>query len=359
VTATLHLPPGVDAVAPGVAGPATPAAPKTIQAHPISDVHPIVESSVHGSTTTVACPSGTGTVVCTSPAGLAPGATVVLDFRVEATDAATDGTITGTVTSGQGGGQVSASVSVHVQVHRPPPPTVDALSLTAHLDQWDSWFNWLWSGSPVLDVTATNTGTSTKPVTVTVDRPGVAWRTSPAATCQGTKSGVTCVTDEPLAPHQSFHLRLRLFHLAPSTDTVDVTGTLGTAHASAQVRVRAPRCDWLLCIRVDVHHGDPGTGQPPTRTTPAPTTATPPPPTTTPPPTIGTTTVPPTITTVPGTTTTSPTTTPPTSTTTTTPPSTDQPPPGCVSTPNQPGRVRPGTACLSVLPQLFALLGPL
>jgi RNA polymerase sigma factor (sigma-70 family) len=355
VTATLRMPPGVSAVGPGSAPTSTP---NGTQAHPISFVRPIRTAAGQGSTTTVACPAGTGTVVCTSPDGLAPGATVVLDFRVEAAAGTSDGTITGTVTSDQGTG-VRASVSV--RVHVSPPPEVDALSLTAHLNQWDSWFNWLWTGSPVLDVTATNTGTSTKPVTVTVDRPGVVWIASPAATCQGSTAGVTCVTDEPLAPDQSFRLRVRVFHLSPRADTVDVTGTLGTAHASAQVLIRAARCGWALCLPGTGHRGNPGPTTTPAPPTAGTTTTTPPPTTTTTPPTITTpptTTVPPsTTTTTPGTTTTIP---PSPSTTTTTPPSTGQPPPGCPSTPpGQPGQVHPGTPCLSVIAQLFAMLRPL
>ncbi|HKN96364.1 MAG TPA: hypothetical protein VJX10_04550 [Pseudonocardiaceae bacterium] len=350
MTATLHLPPGISAVGPGTAAPLVP---HSIQAHPISDVHPIGATAAggQGSTTNVTCPAGTGTVVCASPNGLAPGDTVVLDFRVDASPDATDGTITGTVMAGQ---RMGLRVAVAVRVHVAPPPEVDGLALSAHLDEWDSWFNWLWDGSPVLDVTATNTGTSTKPVTVSVDRPGVAWLASPPATCTGSKSGVTCVTDEPLAPHQSFRLRLRVFHLEPKGDTVDVAGTLGTAHATAHATIQAPRCDWLLCVRIDVHHrgGPSPTPTPsPTTTTPAPTTT---PPTTTTIPVLPT--VPPTI--PPTTTTPERTTTAPPSTTTT-PPTTKQPPPGCVSTPPKPGQVRPGTECLPVVPQLFGLIGSL
>lgn len=317
VTATLHLPPGISAVGSGTAAPFSATA-----------------AGGQGSTTNVICPAGTGTVVCTSPNGLAPGDTVVLDFRVDAGPGATDGTVTGTVMAGH---RMGVRVSVAVRVHVAPPPEVDALALSADLTERDSWFNWLWDGSPVLEVTATNTGTSTKPVTVSVDRPGVAWLASPAATCTGLKSGVTCVTDDPLAPHQSFRLRLRVFHLEPRMDTIDVTGTLGTAHAAAHVTIRPPHCDWLLCVRVDVHHR-------PT-TTPAPTT---------------TITVPPTVppTTGPPTTTTPETTTEPPSTTTT-PPSTNQPPPGCVSTQPRAGQVQPGTECLPVVPALFRLIGSL
>jgi RNA polymerase sigma factor (sigma-70 family) len=356
VTATLHLPAGITAVGPGTQAPLTP---HSLRAHPISDVHPIGATAAGGqaSTTNVLCPGGTGTVVCMSPGGLAPGDTVVLDFRVDATSDAADGTITGTVMSGQ---RMGVRVSVDVRVHVSPPPEVDGLALSAQLSERDSWFNWLWDGTPALDVTATNTGTSTKPVTVSVDRPGAVWTADPPATCTGTKSGVTCVTNEPLAPRQKFQLRLRVFHLKPKDDGIDVTGTLGTAHASAHVRVQAPRCGWLLCVRIGVHV--PGGGSSPDRG-PSPTggSTTKPPATTTPAPGTTTTTVPPTTTTTvpPTTTTTPPTTTEPPSSTTTTPPSSDQPPPGCVNTPSRPGQVHPGTECLPVVPQLFAFLGSL
>ncbi len=302
------------------------------------------------------CPPGSGTVTCVSPSGLAPGASVELVFRLVADPNAQDGDITGTVTAGTA---IAVRLTVRVTV-----ASFDDLRLAASIDTTDSWWSWLWDESPILDVDVTNTGTSTKPVTVTVDRSGMPW-SDRAFTCQGGHQEVTCVTDQALAPGHSQDLRVRLYHLRPVKDTVDVTGRLGSATASADVVFTPPRCDWLWCW--------PTLPGPPSGVSPTPlpsdtnqpsTTQTTPtrkaPPTTTtrhqPPPTIDLipTTTPPAE---PGST--PPTTTPPTTTTpTTTPPSGK---PSCSNSPPSPGKIQPGapTDCQPILPSLFSLLGPL
>jgi RNA polymerase sigma factor (sigma-70 family) len=375
VTAVLNLPEGVSSTG-GGAGPAV--SPHSFDSHRIGTFAP--QAAPNGQdpgTTTVTCPAGTGAVTCKSPSGLQPGQSVVLLFRLSADERTVSGSISGTVSDGQ-----SMDVQLTVNVDVPPPPKVDALTLTAQLDQWDTWWTWLWDGEPVVDVTATNVGTSTKPVTVTVDHPGAVWSAGPDATCSSSGRQVVCTSTDALAPKQSLHLRLHLrlglHHLRATKDVVTVTGVLGTAKKTVTLTIVPPPCDWLWCW------GSPG---PPPSTT---TTTTPGPPSTadtTIPPT--TTTDPssqdPTVTTTPG----KPTTTtgrgtPPPSVSTTKPPPADtvvpipsgsnppssdppssQPPPPtsteptCPSEPNQPGKLRPGGGdlCLPILGSLSGLLG--
>jgi RNA polymerase sigma factor (sigma-70 family) len=349
VTATLLLPPGVS-----VSGPVTALGGHAFSAHRIAP-----QAAPRSST--VNCPGGTTrTVTCTSPGGLQPGDTVVMVFRLTALTTARDGDITGTVTAGTA---MSVNLTVHVKVPPPPPPpVVDKLRLSAHLDTWDSWWNWLWNGSPVLDITATNVGTSTKPVTVTVDRPASPWSAEPGVTCTGYHEELSCTTDRPLAPEESLRLLVRVYHLHPVKDVITVTGTLGEAHESTTVTFEPPHCGWFWCWPTP-----PGHGQPPTSTT-RPTTTTTSPTYTKP---SGPSTTAPTTTNQPEPTKRHPkptsTTTPPPTTTTTPPPSgnppttTEDPPttttPGCGN--NTGGGIRPGSQCLPLVPQLFSLLGPL
>ncbi|HVV19444.1 MAG TPA: sigma-70 family RNA polymerase sigma factor [Pseudonocardiaceae bacterium] len=356
VTAVLHLPPGVSAQ------PVSSAA-GTLSGHSL-DAHPIGlyrQAGGQGSTTTVDCPPGDGTVTCTSPSGLGPGDSVELVFRLVASDQAKEGDITGTVTAGSA---MAVQITVHVTVN--PPPVRDDLRLRAQIDPWDSWWTWLWDGSPILDVTVTNTGTSTKPVTVTVDRPGSIWSSHPPSSCDGSHAGVTCTTDDAVKPGQTVHLRFRLYHLRPVRATITVTATLGQAHQATTVRFTPPRCEWVWCwpeppgppSGTPTPSGTPDSQPPPSTTTTdetqPPSTKRHHPPTTTattPPPRRSTTT----------------TTTPPTSTKTDEPPTSTQPPPGtktpptCPSSPPGPGKLHPGatTGCgTGLLPTLFSLLGP-
>jgi len=374
VTALLHLPPGVSALGsggvaqssstgrPGNGGRfGTHALDSQRLGHPPSPTSPTSPPTAPIAPTpagSVACPGGTSTVTCTSPAGLPPGGTVVLVFRLTAADGTQGGQITGTVSAGTA---MSVMITVQVQV----PALVDALKLRADVDEFDSWWNWLWDGSPVLDISATNAGTSTKPVTVVVDRPGVLWQSDPAFTCVGQHDSVTCTTDAPLPPKRSAHLELRLTHLRPESDTATVTGTLGTATEAVQVMVQRPDCPLFWCLPgppvFDATQTPTATGQPPTTTTTDPPSTTSPPtgghrPTpgpTGPPATPPTTTRPPTTTTTPPVL--------PLPPTVTTPPIPSAP--GCPSTPNQPGtyqpgKVAPGLLC-GVVPGVLGLLGPI
>lgn len=355
ITVTLHLPNGVVAGDGATAGPNNQPTTHSMDAHPIDFVPRLART---GSTTTVQCPGGTSTVTCTTPGGLAPGDTVIMLFSVTATPAATDGTITGTVSAG--GTSVAIDVDVHV-------PQFDALTLTARIDVWDSWWNWLLDGSPVLDAVATNTGTSTKPITVTVTRPGTVWSADPGCVPDhrtAVPTTATCTSSTPIAPGKSLHVRFRLHDLEARPDTFTVTATLGEATVTQTVTFTPPECRWLWCWQPPSHGGPPprGSSAPPTVAptggttpppaggdhirprTPSPTTKQHPTPTLRPP--------------------TTPSTPPPT-TTTTSPPTTTVPipppvePPGCANQPGLPGRIQPGgVPCLPLVPELFSLLGP-
>lgn len=361
VTAVLQLPAGVTAQQ--AQSPAGTLSGHSLNSHPIGLYRPAATQSspaaaAQGSTTTVNCPSGTGTVSCTSPSGLRPGDSVELVFRLVAAADAQNGEITGTVTAG-----TALQVRLTVQVKVTPPLPVDGLRLAARLDT--SWA-WLLDGSPILDVTVTNTGTSTKPVTVTVNESGAIWLSHPASSCEGGHTAVTCVTKEALAPGDVLYLQLRLYYLYYGQASIIVTGQLGAAQQSMSIPLYTPKCVWIWCW--------PGPPGPPSDTTPPTTTGSQPTtdpsrelPTTTQPTTSQTTSQ---TTTQPTTTRPRPTTTtPPTSTKTgepgstqptTTPPTTTTKPPTCSSSPPQPGKLQPGapTDCQSLLPTLFSLLGP-
>ncbi|HEY0808214.1 MAG TPA: sigma-70 family RNA polymerase sigma factor [Pseudonocardiaceae bacterium] len=357
VMALLNLPPGVSAIGPTAAA----GQPGGHSFHSQRIGQPSARSSPAAPAGSVACPAGTGTVTCTSPAGLPPGGSVVLVFRLVAAAGTQAGQITGTVSAGAA---VSVMITVQVQV----PSLVDRLALAADVDRFDSWWNWMWDGSPVLEVSATNTGTSTKPVTVTIDRAGAIWQTDPGFSCVGQADQVVCTSDAALAPNQKARLRLRLTHLESTSksmsDLVNVTGMLGAATESVQVKVDRPECPLFWCLPgPPIFNATPAPSRPPTDTT------TPAPPTTTEP-TRPTEPAAPTKTHGPVPAPIDPGTAPPTTTTTTTPPPPDSvpppvdtpvvptpPTPTCPSAPPGPGRVQPGILC-GLIPGVLGLLGP-
>ena len=106
----------------------------------------------------VTCPSGIGTVTCTSPAGLDPGQSVTLVFHLHANETVrSDAVITGSVTGANGTVHVAVSVAVKVtQAER------DAVQIVSVHQQ----FPWLFHSRLV--VTVRNTGTSTAPVDIRV-----------------------------------------------------------------------------------------------------------------------------------------------------------------------------------------------
>jgi RNA polymerase sigma factor (sigma-70 family) len=252
VSATLNLPSGVSALAPGQ-GTAGPASGSTGpgganqgagKAGPAADTWTLptarqlalqsqgLARQAGGQLPQVDCPGGTGTVTCTGPTSLQPGQSVVLMFRLAAAKGTSGGTITGTVNAGSA---VSVQITVTVQVPPPPPPppSNDGLSLTAReVAGWQPpiWLPiWLWPFNryPTVQITATNTGTSTKIIDVDLDRTGTLVSTDAAASCLGDDQSTACHSIMTIAPNQTLILRIRLYG-GHRDDSVTVTGVLGS-----------------------------------------------------------------------------------------------------------------------------------
>jgi RNA polymerase sigma factor (sigma-70 family) len=216
VTATLRMPPGVTAVPAGDRyGPA-----------------PLVRLD-SARADTVDCPGGDGVVTCSSTRGLRPGESVTLLFRIVAAEGSAGGRITGTVMAG-----TSVDVDVSVRVTVSPPAVVDAVVLTADAD-WLGLLPGIFL-HPTLEATAANTGTSAKPVTVTVDQPAQLIWSDHEMTCTN-DAATRCTTAGNVAPGESART---VFELDPDPwpvrsskppQQVHVTATLGSASDSADV----------------------------------------------------------------------------------------------------------------------------
>ncbi|HWE88018.1 MAG TPA: sigma-70 family RNA polymerase sigma factor, partial [Pseudonocardiaceae bacterium] len=226
VSATLNLPNGVTALGPG----------QHLSAAPMM----LLDAAGTGSGGQVDCPGGTGTVRCDSAGGLAPGQSVVLMFHLVAGPNATGGVITGSVSSG-----TVLPVRVMVTVHVTPQPAavaVNAMRLTAVQSNLDPvpwlWWLWPWTRLPALHITATNTGGSSMPITVTVNRPADLLSSDPSAACSE-GSTEQCTSTTAIGPGGTFDLQVLLEH--PRThDQVTVTATLGTVSHSVTVDVECP-----------------------------------------------------------------------------------------------------------------------
>ncbi|MEV6646016.1 sigma-70 family RNA polymerase sigma factor [Amycolatopsis sp. NPDC051371] len=265
VAVALKLPPGVHAV--NAAGGGAPMA-----------------FAQDGGPISVNCPGGDGVVTCKTGAGLQPGQSATLNFRLQADEDAAGGTVTGSVTAGV---QINVAVSVKVTVKQPP----EAVVLEA---QGDGLSAFPWTRNPLVYVRVRNTGETTKPVTVTFDHPLWQWWSLRGFPCTPSGEGATCTTKSALAPGQHVNLWVRLKG-RPDDGRVTITAKLGKASAKP--------------VTVDFgcyHHWCGQDPLPTPSTTPSkPTPTSPTKPTSTPPAT---------------TTKTEPTTTPPTSTTTTSAP---------------------------------------
>jgi RNA polymerase sigma factor (sigma-70 family) len=360
VSATLNLPAGVSALAPGqTAGTNQPAG-----AHPAANTFtlPTLQQlrlqAATGQLPQVDCPGGTGTVTCAGPS-LQPGQSVVLMFRLAAAKGTQSGTITGTVSAG---GSISMQITVDVAVSPPPPPppTNDELSLTAHeIPGWEAppWLPpWIlpFDKYPSIDIAVRNTGTSTKTISVDVDRTVTLVSTDGEATCAGAGSGTECQSTAAIPPGKKLYLRVRLYG-GHDGDSVTVTATLGSAARSVTLN-----CDgWPVPPFPEPPSPNAPPWMSPTWTPPSgtdphqrPTTTTQPPTTTTAPPNGHNQPGPPPVIVGPPVTT-KPTTTPPTTT------PTDPPTPACTGQ-NGPGagHVQPG-GLLGECGPLSWLLGPL
>ena len=363
VNATLNLPAGVSALAPGQTGGTNQGG-----AHPAANtfhlptLQQVQLQAATGQLPQVDCPAGTGTVTCAGPSSLQPGQSVVLMFRLAAAKGTQGGTITGSVSAG-GSITVQITVDVAVPPPPPPPPTNDELSLTAlEIPGWHAppWLpSWIlpFNKYPTVDITAHNTGTSTKTIEVDVNRTVTLVSGTTDVTCAGGNLSTDCQSTAAIPPGKTLHLRVRLYG-GHSYDSLTVTAKLG----SATRQVTLDCAGWP----VPPFPSPPSTSAPPTTTwTAPPTSSSHPKPTTTTPPANPTTTTtpnghnqpgPPPVLVGP------PLTTNPAPTTTTPPPApTTTPSTGC-TTQNGPGagHVQPGGLfgyCGG--PLLGGLLGPL
>jgi RNA polymerase sigma factor (sigma-70 family) len=265
---------------------------------------------------TVNCPGGTGTVTCTNGAGLQPGESVTLLFRLQAGPGSLGGLITGSVSAG-----TTVRVNVSVRVDVKPVDTTDMvlLSVRVKTDVFGLFGLWV---RPVVEVTVTNTGTSSRPVTLHLDqRAKVRWSSQDLSCESG--GGTTCTTPAELAPGEKLKAVLEIHadpwpEHQPGRDQLAVSAKLGGATDSENVTL----WEWLCPPAPPAPSPDPTK---PT-TPPAPSTTAPPdsenpahePPTAPP---------------------TDPTTDDPTSTTT--PPTTTTTPPPTTTTPPPPGRDEP------------------
>jgi hypothetical protein len=369
INATLNLPPGVSALAPGqTAAPNQPNQP-----HPAADtwtlpsLQQLREQAATGQLPQVDCPAGTGTVTCAGPSSLQPGQSVVLMYRLAAAKGTSGGTITGTVTAG-GSMTVQITVDVAVPPPPPPPPAEDDISLYAvEIPGWQAppWLpSWIlpFDKYPSIDITARNTGTSTKTIEVDLDRTATLVSTWGGMTCAGGNQSTDCTSTAAIPPDKTVHLRVRLYG-GHRFDSVTVTGVLGSA--SRQVTLDCAGWPLPPFPQAPSPTSPPGTStpwlQPPT-SDPHPR----PDPTTTPPATTTPSTTPPVGHNQPGPPPVligPPLTSDPAPAPSTTPASTDPPTPGC-TTQNGPGagHVQPGLPGLLGYcggPLLGGLLGPL
>lgn len=207
VSVSLNLPSGVTAVpvgggrAAGVTGFRQQAAPAPIA---------------------VNCPGGTSTVTCKTGAGLEPGQSAVLTFRLRADETAEPGSVvTGSVTAGS---KIKVSVSVKVTV-KPPP---DALDLRAESDGLSAF---PWNRNPLVHIRVKNTGKTTKPVTVTIDHRLMGSWSVYGFPCRPTGEGATCTTRGSVSPGRQVGLWVRLKGRPADNGPVTVNATLGVARA--------------------------------------------------------------------------------------------------------------------------------
>ncbi|MFJ8913543.1 sigma-70 family RNA polymerase sigma factor [Amycolatopsis sp. NPDC102389] len=174
---------------------------------------------------TVSCPGGTGTVTCRTGTGLEPGQSAVLRFRLLADETAVDGSVvTGSVTAGA---QINVRVEVRVKVPAPPAPK-DALTLSAE-SIWPSSFPWF--RNPWMTIQVTNTGESTKPVTITLDHRVLNSSSFSGVRCTPTGEGASCTSRGSLTPGRVARVYVQLKGRPADNMPVTVNATLGAARA--------------------------------------------------------------------------------------------------------------------------------
>ena len=243
VSATLTLPPGVHAIAAD-----------GYTAQPMLRLN-------GAQPTTIGCPAGDGTVTCSSGSGLQPGQSVTLLFRLMADEDSPGGQVTGTVSAGQ-----TVSVQVAVDVKVSPPQDVDGIRVWADAE-WIGLLPGLLQQHATVEVHVRNTGTSSRPVAISVDQAVSLLYSSQELNCTA-NTGTNCVSTAELAPGEKLRLVLELdcdpwpALWGPSRE-VSVSAALGDASDRTMVRLHQ-----LLPIL-------PGAPDPTTPSTPDPGPSTP------------------------------------------------------------------------------------
>lgn len=218
IVAVLRLPSGVTAVAHpgggGTTGSARSGALPAAQAGP-------------GSSETVRCPGGTGSVRCATKDGLDPGEQVTLLFRLVADENAEPGQITGTVKGARN--QVVIKVPVIVdELLDDVDLTVRTLGDVIGIDPANGRF---------LSITAKNVGETTKPATLIIDVPAnLIAGTGHGADCSVEDGTTTCTTDEALEPGEALRI-LTVFIKHPQDGDATITAKLGSDSESKKVTV--------------------------------------------------------------------------------------------------------------------------
>jgi hypothetical protein len=224
VSATLALPPGVTAI---------PSGPNRFAGVPVLRLNAAASS-------TVFCPGGTGSVTCGTSAGLPPGDSVTMVFRLVAAPDSPGGEVTGTISDGS---TISVRVAVRVVVR--PPAAVDSVDVVAKAEWFDTLLPGL-LGKRLVHVSATNTGTSTKPITLTVDRLGGRLNSTHPVACATRGHLTTCTTNAPVAPggvvRLAFTIHTGLLGLHCPDGPIVVGATLGAAADTVSVNTEC----WTL-----------------------------------------------------------------------------------------------------------------
>jgi hypothetical protein len=163
------------------------------------------------------------------------------------------------------GGSVSVRVTVRVVVK--PPAAVDGVDVRASADNFDILLPGLF-GRRLVNVVATNTGTSTKPVTVTIDQAAARLTATPPMTCTSGHHTTSCTTTAAVPPGGVVKLRVKLTSgllglRCPNGGSVTVTATLGSATDATTV---VADC-WTLPVLPGLLPGStqPGPPRPPTK----------------------------------------------------------------------------------------------
>lgn len=221
VTVSLSLPDGVRAIGPAGGGsqPASARGGSTLRPQPVA--------RRARSSETVRCPGGTGKVSCTTSDGLEPGESATLVFRLIAEGNAKPGPIKATVTSGNA---IAMNFSVPVRV----APVLDGVDLQV---RWAGPGKGSSHSSRIVHITVHNTGGSTEPVTIRIDRPALGLGNARPfrVKCSEDGQGTTCTSDGSLEPGQTLKMWAALKDRPEGEITV--TATLGAASDAETLRV--------------------------------------------------------------------------------------------------------------------------